>query len=72
MVWYHYSRTFYIFCVMHDHVTITVTYDRYIIQCYVVWQFVIVICDVMLTPNLKSQNKKINGKENRNEKEKWK
>jgi len=31
---------------------------------------VTVTCDIMLNPNIRSQNKKINGKENKDEKEK--
>jgi len=32
------------------------------------WQFVTVTCDIILIPNSKSKNKKINGKENKNKK----
>jgi len=37
---------------------------------YVAVTYVTVTCNIMLNPNLRSQNKKINGKENKDKKEK--
>ena len=49
------------FCVMYDYMTITVTYDECVTVCSS-------YSDIMLIPNTKSKNKKINEIENRNKK----
>ena len=46
------------FCMICDHVTVTVTCNRY----------VTIICNIMLICNPKSENKKINENENENKK----
>ena len=47
------------FFVICDYVTVIVTVNY-------VWQFVIVMCDIMLNPNSKSKIRKENKKENKN------
>ena len=42
---------------MHNHVTMTMTCDEYVI-----------VCDIILISNSKSKNKKINRNKNRNKK----
>jgi len=54
--------------VTHDYVTMTMICDGYVIQYHIMCQFVIVTCDIMLTLKSKSENKKINGNKNKNEK----
>jgi len=36
-----------------------VTYDQYAILCHILWQFITVICNIMLNPNLKLKKIKI-------------
>ena len=53
-----YSMFFYMICDC-------ITCDKYVTLCYIVWQLVTVICDIMLIPNSKSKNKEIDRNENR-------
>jgi len=60
-IYYIILEIFISFCVIYDHVTVTVTCDRYVTQCHIVWQFIISICNIMLILTLKIRNKmKIN------------
>jgi len=51
-------ESFMIFYMIYD--CVTMIYDQCVTLCYILWQFVTVIYDIILISNLKSKNKKIN------------